>query len=120
LLYYSGLLFFGLTFIAALFHFIGEFLPQFQFAPHGVLVSLAIILPASGAALAGIRVHREHLRNAEQYHHMKHYLTEKCSQINEAEDMVELTELLEEANEIMLRENQDWRVVFLFQKLEAP
>lgn len=120
LLYYTGLLFFGLTFIAALLHFIGEFLPQFQFAPHGVLVSLAIILPASGAALAGIRVHREHLRNAEQYNHMESHLTEKYSQINEAKDMIELTELLEGANEIMLRENQDWRVVFLFQKLEAP
>jgi hypothetical protein len=120
LLYYTGLLFFGLTFIAALFHFIGEFFPQFHFAPHRVLVSLAIILPASGAALAGIRVHREHLRNAEQYNHMQYHLAEKCNQINEAKDMVELTDLLEGANEIMLRENQDWRVVFLFQKLEAP
>jgi len=34
--------------------------------------------------------------------------------------MVELAELLEGANEIMLHENQDWRVFLLFQKLEAP
>ena len=31
-----------------------------------------------------------------------------------------MTALLEEANELMLRENQDWRIVFMFQKLEAP
>ena len=120
LLYNTGLILFCMTFFAASFHIIDEFFPNLQFAPHGVLVSLAIILPASGAALAGIRVHRGHLRNAEQYNHMEYHLAEKYNQINEAIDMVELTDLLEGANEIMLRENQDWRVVFLFQKLEAP
>jgi hypothetical protein len=120
LLYNTGLTLFLMTFLAASLHIIDESLPHLQLAPHGVLATLAIILPASGAALAGIRVHRGHLRNAEQYNHMEYHLSEKCNQINKAEDMVELTELLEGANEIMLRENQDWRVVFLFQKLEAP
>jgi hypothetical protein len=41
-------------------------------------------------------------------------------QIAGAQDMSELLPLLEEANEVMLREQQDWRVIVLFQELEAP
>ncbi len=35
-------------------------------------------------------------------------------------DIENLTKLLEKANDMMLRENQDWRVVFTIPKLEAP
>lgn len=85
-----------------------------------ILTSMAIILPAVGAALAGIRIHHEYLRNAERYYHMAMHLSSISERIIEAKDMKTLTKLLEEANEMMLRENQDWRVVFLFQKLEPP
>jgi membrane protein required for beta-lactamase induction len=85
-----------------------------------LLVALVIILPAIGASLAGIRVHREHLRNAERYDQIASHLLIISEQIGQVSDMKTFTSLLEEANETMLRENKDWRVVFLFQKLETP
>jgi hypothetical protein len=51
---------------------------------------------------------------------MARHLTTVSNQIERAPDLAALTGLVEEANEVMLRENQDWRVVVLFQKLEAP
>jgi hypothetical protein len=51
---------------------------------------------------------------------MARHLSRSGEQIKKAGDMEKLIPLLQEANELMLRENQDWRVVFLFQKLEAP
>ncbi len=96
------------------------FLPAGFYSVADILKSMATILPAVGAALAGIRVHREYLRNAERYSHMAAHLSSISERLKEAKDMKTLTRLLEEANELMLRENQDWRVVFLFQKLEAP
>jgi len=99
---------------------LAHFLPiSFDSVPE-ILTSMAIILPAVGAALAGIRIHHEYLRNAERYDHMGMHLSSISERIREAKDMKTLTRLLEEANEMMLRENQDWRVVFIFQKLEAP
>jgi hypothetical protein len=99
---------------------LAHFLPlSFDSVPE-ILTSMAIILPAVGAALAGIRIHHEYHRNAERYYHMAMHLSSISERIREAKDMKMLTRLLEEANEMMLRENQDWRVVFIFQKLEAP
>jgi hypothetical protein len=85
-----------------------------------LLIAVAIILPALGAALADIRIHREYSRNAERYAHMARLLTSLDHQIARTRDMSELLPLLEEANEVMLREQQDWRVVVLFQEIEAP
>jgi hypothetical protein len=85
-----------------------------------LLIALAIILPALGAALADIRIHREYSRNAERYAHMARQMESLSKQITRTRDMNELRPLLEEANEVMLREQQDWRVVVLFQELEAP
>lgn len=87
-----------------------------------ILASVTIILPAVGAALAGIRIHREYLRNAKRYAPMVRHLSMIREQIKLVSDtdMESLTKLLEKANDMMLRENQDWRVVFNIPKLEAP
>lgn len=87
-----------------------------------ILASVTIILPAVGAALAGIRIHREYLRNAKRYAPMVRHLSIIREQIKLVSDtdMESLTKLLEKANDMMLRENQDWRVVFTIPKLEAP
>ncbi|MCG2738354.1 MAG: hypothetical protein L6282_18385 [Candidatus Methanoperedenaceae archaeon] len=118
----SGVSLFFITLVVAAIEAsqLAHFLPiSFDSVPE-ILTSMAIILPAVGAALAGIRIHHEYLRNAERYCHMGIHLSSVSERIREAKDMKTLTRLLEEANEMMLRENQDWRVVFLFQKLEAP
>jgi hypothetical protein len=113
---------FGFTLVAAFIHVLtGGHDPAGE---AGMLASLliagAIILPALGAALADIRIHREYSRNAERYGHMAQQLESLSRQIAGAQDMSELLPLLEEANEVMLREQQDWRVIVLFQELEAP
>jgi hypothetical protein len=85
-----------------------------------MIVSLAIILPAVAAALAGVRVHREYLRTAEQYGQTARYLSAISGEIRGAPDMKKLAVLLKEANEAMLREHWRWREAFLFRKLETP
>ena len=84
------------------------------------MLSIAIIFPAVGASLAGIRIHQEYQKNAERYRHMEQHLSSISKKIEDAKNMETLTELLEAANEMMLPETQDWRIVLLFQKLEAP
>jgi hypothetical protein len=114
----GGILFL-ITFIAVIMHTleIGE---SWHYAIPKILASIAIIFPAIGASLAGIRVHQEYLKNAERYRHMGQHLSSIRKKIEDAKDMKILTAILEVVNEMMLRENQDWRVVLLFQKLEAP
>jgi len=118
----TGEALFGLTLLAAGVHAAGLgdwFLPYPPLHP-GVLPSAAIILPTIGAALGGIRVHREYLRNTERYSHMARHLSTLGEQIKQAVDLQALTNLLEKANEVMLLENQDWRVLILSQELHAP
>jgi hypothetical protein len=118
---WAGLGLFALTLVVAGAHAAEVGLPSLGAAlslPH-VLTFLAIVLPAVGAALAGIRAHREYLRNAERYAAMVRVLGEIGDEIEEAREWLALTDQLEMANEIMLRENQDWRVVFLYQKLRV-
>lgn len=118
----AGLALFAMTLLAAILHAVeGSHGPMGDVAFMGrLLIAVAIILPALGAALADIRVHREYSRNAERYTHMARLLASLDQQIARTRDMSELRPLLEEANEVMLREQQDWRVVVLFQELEAP
>jgi len=119
---HSGEILFALTFVATLFHTIGygESMLLDSFHLPNILASMAIILLAVGASLAGIRVHREYLKNAERYGDMAQYLSTIQDKKDRVSGLEELIGLLEGANELMLRENLDWRVVFQFQKLEAP
>jgi hypothetical protein len=118
----AGLALFILTLIAAIVHVLGgEYEPAGEAGTLGnLLIAAAIILPALGAALADIRVHREYSRNAERYAHMARQMESLGQQIARTRTMFEMLPLLEEANEVMLREQQDWRVVVLFQEMEAP
>jgi hypothetical protein len=84
------------------------------------LTLLAILLPSAGAALAGYRVHREYERNAERYAHMVPILSLITEQIEASNDVRTLAHWLEEASDVLLTENQDWHLAFLFRKLELP
>lgn len=119
----SGEALFLLTLVVAFIHVVEfEYPPPDHSALPNILASVTITLPAIGAALAGIRIHREYLRNAERYAPMVRHLSIIRDQIKLVSDtdMESLTRLLEKANDMMLRENQDWRVVFNIPKLEAP
>lgn len=113
---------FALTLVIAIIHATGlvnQGLASIFVVPD-ILVALGVILPAVAAALAGIRIHREYLRNAEQYGNIACHLTAISNDIKQTSDMQTLTGLLEEANEVMLREHQHWREVLSFRKLETP
>lgn len=107
---------FGLTFAAALFHFLGlggEFLGR-------VLLFVAIVSPAVAGALGAIRTHREYFRNAQRSQEMARHLEEIKVKMAKAQDMDAFIPLVHEAEEVMLHENADWRVVVRFHELEPP
>ncbi len=79
----------------------------------------ALIIPATAAAMAGIRVHREYYRNAEKYAQLAGNLEMVQARVRQSSDRPELVREIEGANHLMLRENQDWRVVFLLQELRG-
>ena len=84
-----------------------------------VLAALTIVLPVAGAAIAAIRVQREYLRNSERYAHIVRHLSSLRNQIRAARSRKDLCDLLEEMNELTLREQQDWRIIFRFRDIEA-
>jgi hypothetical protein len=83
------------------------------------LAALTIVLPAVGAAMAAIRVQREYQKNSERYLHIMRHLSTIRNQIHHAPDLRTLCEFLEEMNEVTLREQQDWRIIFSFREIEA-
>ena len=48
-----------------------------------------------------------------------HFASSLRNQIHSAQNKVDLCRLLEEMNELTLREQQDWRIIFRFRDLEA-
>ena len=113
----SGIVVFGLAVVAAALHLIllalhVEWLER-------PLTFAAISLPAVGAAIGGIRTHREYSRLAKRSKNMAmnlKALDERFSSINEPEA---LESLLRETEELMLLETQDWLMLMRFAKLEA-
>jgi hypothetical protein len=106
----------GLTLAAVLGHFIGwggEFVER-------VLLGLAIVFPAVAAALAAVRTHREYLRNSLRSREMARHLEELRAGMMNARSMAELLPLVQEAEQVMLYENADWRVVIRFHEIELP
>lgn len=113
---------FSATFFAAISHPLGIF-----HAIHFPLISLekvmdfvVIVFPALGAALRAIAIQREHQRNAQQYQGMAQYLHSIAREIDKSEDIEVLKKHLENANEVILGENQNWRLLLLLRKIEAP
>ncbi len=117
----AGEVVFAVTLIAAAIHATGwvETLAEHGPLPN-LLTFVALGLPAVGAALAGIRTHREYLRTAERYAKVTRALGAVVDRVERAETVEELVTLLQEADVIMRQENQDWRVVIRFRELEPP
>jgi hypothetical protein len=114
-----GEILFFITLLVAGIHAsgIGELLlPSLPFGAN-IFASIAIIFPAVGGALGGIRIYREYLRNAERYRHMERFLSTLGGHIKEAKDKKTLADLVRQANEVMMLENQDWRALILSHEL---
>ena len=116
MLLYTGNSLFGLTLLVAFLH-------VFHIGPalmNTVLGFLAIIFPATAAALGAIRTHREYLRNAKRSGEMVRHLEELKKQIQTAQNPEQFFNLVREIEETMIHENEDWRIVVRFHELEPP
>lgn len=112
---------FLITLVAAILHIIlGEGQSPYEgLTPVALLTMVGILFPAFGASIGAIAFHRDYKRNAERYGQMISPLYVIIKQIEMTEDRGKVLELLETANELMLKENQDWRVSILTQKLDV-
>jgi len=120
LLAIAGETLFLLTLILAVIHALGiGHWELYNIKASMVLASLTISLPAFAAAIAAIRIQKEYLRNKERYAHIERHITSVKNEMEHVKDMNALSSLLEEMNEITLREQQDWRILFRFKKIET-
>ena len=85
---------------------------------HG-LTFLAIILPATGAALGGIRTHREYSRLAARSSNMAERLKTLKKQLSSVSTPDELQVTLKRIEELSLLEVQEWLMLMSVVKLEA-
>ncbi|MBN2733577.1 MAG: hypothetical protein JXQ82_01810 [Methanomicrobiaceae archaeon] len=116
----AGETLFILTLILAVVHALGiGHWELYNIEASMILASLTISLPAFAAAIASIRVQREYLRNKERYSHIVRHITSIKNEMEHVKDMNALSSLLEEMNEITLREQQDWRILFRFRNMGA-
>lgn len=117
----AGVSIFCITLILAVIHAtgVGHWETEYPFRVPMILAFFTITLPAVGSAIAALRLQREYQRNAERYAHTVRHLTAIRNQVQHAKNMSELCEFLEEMNEVTLREQQDWRIIFRFRQVEA-
>jgi hypothetical protein len=83
-----------------------------------VLMFLAIALPGTGAALGGIRTHREYSRLARRSSNMEIALRGLESRFLLTADPDRFEQMLREAELLFLRESQDWLTLMRFVALE--
>jgi hypothetical protein len=79
---------------------------------------LAIVLPAIGAGLGGLRSHREYSRIQKRSSNMQLVLDDILDQLDHTESKEDFSRLLIEIGELMLRETQDWLMLMKFAELK--
>ena len=117
----SGWFIFVAAIIAAGWHLVDLFLghPE-MFAWLGKpLVFLAVVLPAIGATLGGIRGHREYSRLAKRSQYMQAVLSDLDSRFAGVTQATDLSALLQETEQLMLQDTQEWLMLMKFAKVEA-
>ena len=110
--------------IGAVFHVFAVILPPVFEIPDvlDIMTFVVIVFPAFAASIAGIRAQHEYLRISKRYSHIESYLEGIEYKINglKDKDKGKLIDLLEKANNVMLREHQDWRIIFSSREPELP
>ena len=120
ILEWAGVAIFFIAMSAAISHLI-FFYPGKEFQSktlEELLIFFAIVLPAVGAAIGGIRSHREYSRMEKRSSNMEIILRELDEQFSHANTPKLLESLLRETNELMLRETQDWLMLMKFVELK--
>ena len=80
---------------------------------------IALLFPAIAAALAGVEAHREHLRLEKRSANMGPQLERSNQQMVSATDPERFESLLQQVDEIMLRETQDWLMLMRYVEVKA-
>jgi hypothetical protein len=86
---------------------------------HQGLAFIALLFPAIAASLAGMEAHREHLRLEKRSANMAPQLERVNRQMASAVDPERFESLLEQVDEIMLRETQDWLMLMRYVEIKA-
>jgi hypothetical protein len=82
-------------------------------------VFLAVVLPAVGAALGGVRAHKEYSRLEKQSLRMEGALRDLDARFAAAADFADFGSFLREAERLMLEESQEWLTLMTFARVEA-
>jgi hypothetical protein len=86
---------------------------------HQGLSFIALLFPAIAASLAGMEAHREHLRLEKRSANMGPQLERVNRQMASATDPERFESLLQQVDEIMLRETQDWLMLMRYVEIKA-
>jgi hypothetical protein len=86
---------------------------------HSGLAFIALLFPAIAASLAGMEAHREHLRLEKRSANMAPQLEQLNKQMASATDPARFEGLLQQVDEIMLRETQDWLMLMRYVEIKA-
>jgi nucleoside 2-deoxyribosyltransferase len=116
-----GGLVFALALIAAAVHTI-LLITGFEFQHRWTsdyIIFAAISLPALGASLGAIRNHREYSRIEKRSENMVTLLEELLKESENVKSMNDLKNLLDNIEEAILHESQDWLMLMKFVKLET-
>lgn len=116
-----GLGIFGTAVVAALAHLLLHrvHVETVVEASEKSLTFAAIFLPAAGAAISGIRAHREYSRLAERSKNMEQSLEALKAELSDQTSYAQLTEILTRMEALTLLELQDWLMLMSLAKLEA-
>ena len=83
------------------------------------VVFLALVLPAIGASIGGIRTHREYSRLERRHQAMAGILRHLRERSSAVESLEELNALLREAEGVMLQESGEWLALMRYARIQA-
>jgi hypothetical protein len=86
---------------------------------HQGLAFIALLFPAIAASLVGMEAHREHLRLEKRSANMVPQLERLNRQMASASDPERFESLMQQVDEIMLRETQDWLMLMRYVEIKA-
>jgi len=86
---------------------------------HRGLAFIALLFPAIAASLAGMEAHREYLRLEKRSANMGPQLERLNRQMASATDPERFESLLQQVDEIMLRETQDWLMLMRYVEIKV-
>jgi hypothetical protein len=120
LLEWAGIATFIIAVTAAALHFIFLFPEEIVHAAWAEkpLTFMAILFPALGATIGGIRTHREFSRLEKRSKNMESVLTVMNDRFSRAQGSGDFESLLREAEKLMLRETQGWLMLMRFTELK--